>query len=88
MTAMTARMDTNIPDAPAHQPQSITSKRKYLPIPCTARPKIKTGILCATAQMRLPSSKKKIAARRMCLAVMTVRSWPTSRIRPHWVTVG
>lgn len=45
-------------------------------------------MLCATAQIRLPSSKKKMAASKIHFDLMTVRSWPTRRMRPHCVTTG
>lgn len=58
-----------------------------VPIPWTARPKMSTGMLSAKAQIKLPSSKKKMAASRMYFDLMMVRSWPTRRMSPHWVTV-
>ena len=48
--------------------------------------KIRTDMPFDTAQMSEPSSKKEIAPRRIHLALRTVRSWPTRRMRPHWVT--
>ena len=41
----------------------------------------------ATAQMSEPRPKKKKATSRTHLALAIVSSWPTNKIRPHWVTV-